>query len=468
MNISQKQNLIDHMKSQGLILPFSENLAAYREPLTLYGKTISNRIGIQPLEGFDSTTGGAPTDLVRRRYLRFVRGGSALIWFEACAVSDDGKSNPYQMALTDDNVTEFRSLLQLMDDTSRELNQAPTFKVLQLTHSGRVSKASDWNPMPLGARLNAHEEDLLANTHYSSHASDLNTGLNKSFPHIASDERIRLMIKEHIHAAELAADAGFDAVDIKVCHGYFLSELLSAYNRPGPYGGSFANRTRAVFEIVDGIKAAVGDRIGITMRLNAFDSTPAPYGYGVTIDGDDCASIGDGHTTNHAASGTGRLIPDLTETIKICEMLRERGVELIDISASSPATHLFGPDPEDKALEKYVSSADLLMAVRILREAVPGIKFMCTGLSAFKDLGAEIGAGGLRDGWFDIAGFGRQALAYPEFARDILDGNSLDSQRCCTCCGNCFKLMDGHTHTGCIVRDQEIYLPLYRRHVLNQ
>lgn len=95
--------------------------------------------------------------------------------------------------------------------------------------------------------------------------------------------RIRQMIEEHIQAAKLAADAGFDAVDVKVCHGYFLSELLSAYNRPGQYGGSFENRTRALFEIVDGINANINSRIGIAVRLNAFDSVPSPYGYGLKL-----------------------------------------------------------------------------------------------------------------------------------------------------------------------------------------
>lgn len=58
--------------------------------------------------------------MVRRRYLRFVKGGAGLIWFEACAVSEDGKSNPHQMALTDDNVFCFQQLISLMEQTAKE------------------------------------------------------------------------------------------------------------------------------------------------------------------------------------------------------------------------------------------------------------------------------------------------------------------------------------------------------------
>lgn len=94
---------------------------------------------------------------------------------------------------------------------------------------------------------------------------------------------------------------------------------------------------------------------------------------------------------------------------------------------------------------------------------------LTTALLLPGELGDNIGAGGIKEGWFDIAGFGRQALAYPGFANDILNGNGLDKEKCCIGCFNCYKLMNpGHTHTGCIVRDKDLYLPLYKEHVLNQ
>lgn len=433
-NTTSKGPTIDTFREQGLILPYSEDFSAYHMPLSLYGKTISNRIGIQPLEGFDSTLCGSPTDMVRRRYLRFVRGGAGLIWFEACAVSEDGKSNPYQMALTDNNVEQFKDLLALMDQTARDANREAAIKVLQLTHSGRMSRDKDWNPIPLAARLHPSENEKPQTMQ----------------PTLADDDRIRKMVEEHIHSAKLAADAGFDAVDIKVCHGYFLSELLSAFHRPGPYGGSFENRTRALFEIIDGIKEATAGRIGIAVKLNAYDGAPYPYGYAMSSE-NDC------------------LKADLRETIKLCQMLRDRSVKLINISASSPSCHLFGPEPTDPSYRKYVSSTDLLTAVKLLKEQVSGVTFMCAGLSSYGALGAEIGAGGIRDGWFDIAGFGRQALAYPDFAKDILTESGLNQDKCCVGCNSCFRLMDpGHTMTGCIVRDRELYFPLYEKHVLKK
>lgn len=433
MTSNNRHELYQQIINQGLNLPYSEDLQIYHDALTLYGKEIPNRIGILPLEGFDSDLDGSPTDDVYRRYLRFVKGGAGLVWFEACAVSDDGKSNPYQMALTDHNVEAFQKLIHAMDSTARGMGRKPVFKVLQLTHSGRMSKDDHWNPIPLAARKNSHEEIPLPNSTI-----------------LADDRHIQDMIQAHIHTARLAAEAGFDAVDIKVCHGYFLSELLSAFHRPGAYGGSFENRTRALLEIVDGIRKTVGNQIGVAVRLNAFDSVPYPYGYGMIQKGN-------------------RLQADLTETIQICQMLRDRGVQLINISASTPRQHVFGPEPTDPQYGKYVSSTDLITAAKLLKEKVPEVTFMCSGLSTFGSLGAEIGAGGLQEGWFDIAGFGRQALAYPEFANAILSNMEMDDQRCCVNCYNCYKLMDpGHTQVGCIVRDKERFFPLYEKHVLKK
>lgn len=417
----------DDLHNQGLEIPYSTDTSFFTVPLVLWNKKIPNRIGILPLEGYDSEKDGSPSPHVYRRYLRFVEGRSGLIWFEACAVSEDGKSNPRQMMLHDDNVNAFRDLIRAMDSKAASSGRDPSFKVLQLTHSGRLSMDANWNSIALSPKkLNDRDTAILA-----------------------SDERIAKMVQEHIHAAKLAADAGFDAVDIKVCHGYFLCELLSAFHREGRYGGSFKNRTRAFFEIINGIREEVGDRIGISVRLNAFDSLPYPDGFGV-IDED------------------GRKKPDLSETIRLCTLLRDHGVRLINISASAPRERLFGPAPTDPKYLKYGTPCDYLMAVKLLKENVPGICFMCTGLSSFGEHGGFIGAGGISEQWFDIAGFGRQALAYPSFANDLLTQGSMDAHKCCIDCGKCFRLMDSHSRVGCIIRDRDEFFPLYSQYVLGK
>ena len=103
---------------------------------------------------------------------------------------------------------------------------------------------------------------------------------------------------------------------------------------------------------------------------------------------------------------------------------------------------------------------------RRIKEAVPGGTFVCTGLTWLENFGAAVAAGCIRDGWYDLAGFGRQAFAYPDFAEDIMKHNTMMRSKCCITCDKCYDLIQkGHVQSGCVIRDQEVYLPLYRKYV---
>ena len=353
-------------------------------PIEIYGRMLPNRIGIQPLEGFDSGKDGSPSALTKRRYLRFAKSGAALIWFESAAVSDDGKSNPGQMFLKRENISAFKELLSGMD----EISDLKIFRIFQPNHSGRISRDNDWN--------------LLENK--------------------ITDDKTDRIINDMVENSILAAEAGFDAVDIKCCHGYYLSEILGGKSRGGKYGGDFDKRITPLLKIIEGIKDY--DRnINICVRMNAFDDSPNAFG----TDED--------------------FRPDPTEPVMLCKILKDHGVELINISGSG--FHSFYSDKP---------GYDLLLAAKTIKEKVPRVAFMCTGLSELKTDAPHVAAEGISKGWFDIAGFGRQALAYPEFAKDILSGKGLDPQKICIGCGKCFELMDPwHCSTGCVVRDREIY-----------
>ncbi len=74
---------------------------------------------------------------------------------------------------------------------------------------------------------------------------------------VISDRELEVLAGEFVTAAVLAAEAGFQFVDVKHCHGYLGHELLSAYTRPGDFGGAFENRTRFLRLVVDGIREKV-------------------------------------------------------------------------------------------------------------------------------------------------------------------------------------------------------------------
>ena len=115
-------------------------------------------------------------------------------------------------------------------------------------------------------------------------------------------------------AQKLAEEAGFDGVDIKCCHRYINSELLSAFERDGKYGGSLENRTRLYFNCIDAVKDAVSDKAFVTTRLNSCDCFPYGYGYGVNE----------------------KEEIDLTETKQIIAKLKEKGIELVNLTIGNP------------------------------------------------------------------------------------------------------------------------------------
>ncbi|HJD46378.1 MAG TPA: NADH:flavin oxidoreductase [Candidatus Mediterraneibacter norfolkensis] len=433
------------MDDAGLPFPVDENVDILGTPVKIGDKTVPNRICIQPLEGFDGLPDGSPSELDFRRYRRYAGGGAGMIWYESIAISEDGRCNPLQMVIRPSTVNEIKKMVDEANEVAIEKYGRRPYNVLQLTHSGRRSNDKNWKSTPLAVCENPYMDD---------HTSiDGSSGKIT----IATDDKIEEIIRGFIDGAILAHQAGFDAVDIKICHEYILRELLSAFTRPGKFGGSFENRTRAVFMIIDGIREKLGDALDICVRLNAYDCVPYPYGWGMKKE-------------------EGVMEPDLTEPIKLCQMLVERDVRLINLSTMMPryqpygrglmAEHEEGPEAE---IDPYKGTFSLLDATRQIKEAVPGGVFVCTGLTWLEQFGGNVAAGGIKEGWFDIGGFGRQGFAYPEFARDLLYDKTMYRNKCCILCDKCYDLIQkGHCQTGCVMRDQEIYLKLYRENVMNK
>lgn len=419
------------MSEAGVVLPVSEDLSVLKDPFELHGKTVPNRLCIHPCEGFDSTIDGAPTDLIFRRYGRYARGGSGMIWFEAIAVSDDGRCSPYEMVILPHTLSEMKRLVDHTNEEAIKAGWPKPYNVIQLTHAGRSAKDRKWNKIPLIAF-----ENPLVDKYYPEAV-------------VASDERLEQLEQEVIDAAVLSAEAGFDAVDIKLCHNYIMRELLAGFTRPGKYGGSFENRTRFLFNVIDGIRARCGDSIEICARLNAYDCIPYPYGWGMKQE-------------------EGVMEYDLTEPIRLLKMLVERGIRLFDISTMMPRFSPFDrgylQSYEGTAvLNPYKATATLLQATHELKQAAPETILVATGLTWFSQFGANVGAGGVKDGWFDLAGFGRQAMAYPDYARDILEGRGFQHRKCCITCDKCYELINLRVPTGCVVRDAEVYAPIYQK-----
>ena len=87
--------------------------------------------------------------------------------------------------------------------------------------------------------------------------------------------------------------------------------------------------------------------------------------------------------------------------------------------------------------------------------------FAMLGFAA-KARALAFGAGAVESGISDMAGFGRMAFAYPDFARDTLYGAGFDGKKTCIACGKCSELMRMGKVAGCVIRDSDLYLPIYK------
>jgi 2,4-dienoyl-CoA reductase-like NADH-dependent reductase (Old Yellow Enzyme family) len=420
------------LEKMKIYLPLADDTAILQQPLRIGKNIIPNRMVVHPMEGCDGNPDGRPAELTRRRYIRFAEGGAGLVWFEATAIVAEGRANPRQLLITKDTVKDLRALLQEALNAAVNKNGADRkpYTVVQLTHSGRYSRPIS-KPQPIIATTNPY--------------------LDKKIPapkHIITDAQLEKLEDRYVEAAAMAAEIGFDAVDIKSCHRYLISELLAAHTREGAYGGSFENRTRFLLNIIAKIRKELSDAIDVTVRMNAYDGLPYPYGWGVDPQNDRQA--------------------DLSEPIRLVKLLRDRDVKLMNISGGNPYynPHInrpydFGPYvPKENPL---YGVERMLKIARDIQKAVPEIAIVATGFSWLREFGAACAAGGIHEGWFQLAGFGRQSFAYPNFAADIIDTGTLERKKCCIACGKCSEMMRLDGVTGCVIHDAEVYRPIYKK-----
>jgi NADPH2 dehydrogenase len=363
-----------HLSTLQLSIPCDDELqtgptSPLAQMLELNGRKIGNRFCIHPMEGWDGTADGKPTAATTRRWRNFGLSGAKLIWGgEAVAVRHDGRANPNQLLMCEQNTQGLADLREVLLNAHREIADSTSDLLvgLQLTHSGRFSRPNE--------KARAEPQIL-----YHHPTLDARVGVDKNYP-ILSDDQIYEIIDDFLSAARVADELGFDFVDIKHCHGYLGHEFLSAHTRAGDFGGTFENRTRFLRLITEGIRA-IAPRLQIGVRLSAFDLVsfrpdpeqtsngkmgpgipdryqdmkPYPFGFGVDVDNPERY--------------------DLTEPRKFLTLLRELDIKLVNLTAGSP---YYNPHIQRPALyppsDGYEPPEDPLIGVARQMEATRKLK----------------------------------------------------------------------------------------------
>lgn len=415
----------------GVYLPFAKDTHVLKEPLSFRNTILNNRMGIAPMEGADALPDGSPSKLTLRRYVREAVGASAIIWFEAIAIVPEGRSSAHQLMLTRENLDAYKAFTETIKEAGRKANGFAPCLVMQANHSGRYANP-EGKPAPLIAYRHPEYEKL-------REAND---------SCIVSDEYLKSLEEKFGEASLLAKEAGFDAVDIKSCHGYLLAELSSAYNRPGEYGGSFENRTRLLRNGIQAAKVHEDEHFLVTARIGIYDGFAYPYGFGV--------KEGEGIT------------PNLEEPIHLIRTLRDAyDVGMVNLTMGNPyvSTHVTRPFDHGKYIpdeHPLYGVARMIRGIGQVKKAVPDMVITASGPSYLRQYSDLFAAGAVEEGLCDGMLFGRLSFANPEFPKQILETGRMDQRKTCVTCGKCGDLIRAGKPTGCVIRDTDLYLKYYR------
>ncbi len=449
-----------HLDSLGLAMPCDEtidpaDLSPLMTPVDVDGMAIGNRITAQPMEGWDCTNDGGPTEATSRRWAKFGQSGAKLIFGgEAAAVRPDGRANPRQLIISDTT----KGAIAALRETARRAhigrmgNDAGWITGLQLTHSGRFCKPHD----------NTRFEPAIL---YRHPILDAKFGTSATLP-LMSDDDIAHLIDDYIAAARLAYDIGFDFVDLKHCHGYIGHEFLSAKTRPGPYGGSLENRTRFLADIVAGIRS-VCPALKLAVRVSALDLIAFKAGPQTDDQTGPATGIAVGYPSDKPYDygfGTDRDDPtqfDMTELFELFDIFTTLGIKLVNVTLGSPYynPHIVRPAAYPPS-DGYASPEDPLFGVmrhleivRQIKAARPSFHVVGSGYSYLQEYLPHVAQAVLRAGWTDFVGLGRMMLSYPDIMLDAVAGQTMQRKKFCRTFSDCTTAPRNGLVSGCFPLD---------------
>ena len=364
-----------------------------------------NRVVHQPVECNDSF-GGFPSELTLNRYKRLAEARAGITIVEATAVVSSSISRLHQLIADE----QHRQGIEKLTNEFKKINQ-DTILCYQLTHSGQIS-----DPRFSGVvRLYDVEDSCTA----------VGRKLETS--------EIRQIREAFIKGAEIVHDSGADMVDIKLCHGFFGSQILRPANtRNDEYGGGLDNRMRFAKEVVEGVKERISDpNFKVMTRFSIYECTTAVGGEPVPIMG-----------------GVGTKGPESTEFSldephEMLRMLVDYGVDILNITGG---VHFPPKAPKEFRIDnpQSYSTYHYLDFARGVKDLKLGVPVICSGFSVFGENISTVGGNSILHGYTDMVGIGRQTLADPDIKR-ILAGNA----KYCTRCRGCNELLLAQMPVGC-------------------
>jgi 2,4-dienoyl-CoA reductase-like NADH-dependent reductase (Old Yellow Enzyme family) len=194
--------------------------------------------------------GGMPSDSLLRYHASVAAGGVGMTTVAYVSVTPDGRGFDHQMWMHRGVVPGLR---RLTDAVHREGAAAS----IQLGHCGNMADSD-----VTGQRLVA--------------PSSVFNLFGLALPRAMQGWEIEALIESFGRSVELAAEAGFDAVEVQAGHGYLISQFLTPVTnrRRDRWGGSFENRARLLRRVMARVRKAAGNRMALVVKMNLRDGFP--------------------------------------------------------------------------------------------------------------------------------------------------------------------------------------------------
>lgn len=394
------------MKNTAAASPFS--------PVSIGPLTLKNRF-IKAATNEGMSAGGVPSKQLALLHGNLAGGGVALTTVAYCAVSRDGRTLPNQLILEPASLPHFKALTDAVHARGGLVSA-------QITHGGCFTFIRERSTKrPLSASGGFNKIGMMSGMFLKQ---------------AMSESDMQQVVADFAQGARLARDAGFDAVEIHMGHGYLLSQFISPlYNkRRDQYGGSLENRLRFPRRVLRAVLEAVGQELAVICKYSITEGVRAG---------------------NSAEDGA-----------RIAQMLEAEGAHLLVLSAGMNAesiTTMFGSSfPKENRVQQKNPVIALAMAIQRMTDPVvefrelylleharkirAAVKMPLAYLGGAQSLN---GIEQLMSEGFDLVAMGRALIAEPGYVNKLANGEGRSNL--CTACNRCVAMMYTPGGTSCVL-----------------
>lgn len=368
-------------------------------PITINGMTLPNRVVMMPMGSDFAGHDGELSDEHIKYYELRARGGTGLIIVEnVCVKYPEGSNGTTQLRIDKD------CYIPRLFNLTEACHRYGAKVGVQINHAGASAMSSRIGMQPVSA-------------------STLPSKPGGEIPRALAKEELVSIAKDYGAAARRAVNAGFDMVEIHAGHSYLISQFLSPTmnDRTDEFGGCAENRARFCRMVIDEVRAAVGPRVPISLRLSVDELVEG----GNSVD--DC--------------------------IEYLQYLND-GVDMFDTSAALNPTIQYQIDAN------YLEDGWRSYMAKAVRDAYHK-PTVAIGNIRNPQVADDI----IARGDADLIGIGRGLIADPDWCNKARYGNVEDIRKCISCNIGCVgNRIGGNKPLRCTVNPDLINGEAYKKH----